>query len=43
MVADIMLTTDDEIVRKVKANRKLIKIRVENPLNWLMEVIKDGS
>jgi len=40
---DVMLTTDDEIVRKVKANRKHIKIRVENPLNWLMEVIKDGS
>jgi len=38
--ADIMLTTDDDIVKKVKANKDLIKVRVENPLRWLMEVLE---
>jgi predicted nucleic acid-binding protein len=38
--ADVMLTTDDEIVKKVKANKDLIRVRVENPVRWLMEVLK---
>lgn len=38
--ADVMLTTDDDIVKKVKANMGLIKIRVENPVRWLMEMLK---
>jgi len=38
--ADVMLTTDDDIVKKVKANRNLIKVKVENPVRWLMEVLE---
>jgi len=38
--ADVMLTTDDDIVKKVKANKNLIKVRVENPVRWLMEVLE---
>ncbi len=41
--ADVMLTSDDEIVKKVKANKSLIKVRVENPVKWLMEVTESGS
>lgn len=40
---DVMLTTDDEIVKKVKINKGLIRIRVENPVRWLMEMIENGS
>lgn len=35
-----MLTTDEEIVKKVKTNERLIGIKVENPVRWLMEVIE---
>ncbi|RLG58033.1 MAG: PIN domain-containing protein [Candidatus Hydrothermarchaeota archaeon] len=37
---DVMLTTDDEIIKKVRANKEeFIKIKVENPVVWLMEVL----
>lgn len=39
--AEIMLTTDDEIVKKVMANNSLVKVRVENPVRWLMEVTEN--
>jgi len=38
--ADVMLTTDEEIVKKVKINERLIGIKVENPVRWLMGVIE---
>ena len=41
--AEVMLTTDDEIVKKVMANNSLVKVRVENPVRWLMEVIENES
>ena len=34
--AEVMLTTDDEIVRKAKKN---VEIAVENPVRWLMDVL----
>jgi predicted nucleic acid-binding protein len=34
--ADIFLTTDDKLLRL--SRRVALKIRVENPLNWLTEV-----
>ena len=39
--ADVMLTTDDEIVKKIKNSRVSVNIRVENPVRWLVEVLKD--
>ncbi len=39
--SDILLTTDDDFVGKVKENKNHIKIRVENPVTWLMEVLGD--
>lgn len=37
--ADIMLTTDDSLLRKAIQNINLLKVKVENPVKWLMEVI----
>lgn len=41
--ADVMLTTDDEIVKRVMANNSLLKVRVENPVRWLMEITENES
>jgi len=37
--ADIMLTTDDNLLKKALQNINFLKIRIENPVKWLMEVI----
>lgn len=37
--AGIFLTTDDNLLQKAMQNRNLLKVRVENPVKWLMEVI----
>ena len=39
--SEILLTTDDDFVRKVKENKDRIRIKVENPVIWLMEVLED--
>lgn len=36
---DIMLTTDDDLLKKALENIDFFKIRIENPAKWLMEVI----
>ena len=38
--ADILLTTDDAFLRKASQCKEALKVRVENPLRWLMEVIE---
>jgi predicted nucleic acid-binding protein len=35
--ADVFITTDDELIKLAKANKNKIKIKVENPANWIME------
>lgn len=37
--ADVFLSTDDKLVKAPKRNSQATNIRVENPLNWLQEVI----
>ena len=37
--ADVMLTTDDSLIQKSLQNKNSLKIKVENPVKWLMEVI----
>jgi predicted nucleic acid-binding protein len=37
--ADVFLTTDDVLLKKAKQNKNAIKLKVENPLRWLMEVL----
>ena len=41
--AEVMLTTDDEIVKKVMVNDNIVKVRVENPVRWLMEITENES
>jgi len=38
--ADILLTTDDALLRKVSLCKDTLKVRGENPVRWLMEVIE---
>ena len=40
---EISKIPDDEIVKKVKANNNIVKVRVENPVRWLMEVTENES
>ena len=37
--ADVFLSTDDKLIKASKRKKKHIKIKVENPLKWLQEVI----
>ncbi|MBD3340385.1 MAG: PIN domain-containing protein [Candidatus Lokiarchaeota archaeon] len=36
---DMFLTTDNKLLKLAKRKSNKIKIRIENPINWLMEVI----
>lgn len=36
--ADILLTTDDRMLRLAARRSYLLQVKVENPLRWLMEV-----
>ena len=38
--ATIFLTTDDKLLKMVQNNLDKIHIRVQNPLNWILEVLK---
>ena len=38
--ADILLTTDDNLLSKALKNQRTLKVKVENPLRWVMEVLK---
>jgi predicted nucleic acid-binding protein len=37
--ADVFLTTDDKLIRKSTTHAKSLRVRVENPLAWVEEVI----
>ncbi len=37
--SDVFLTTDDSLVKKALQNEDISRVRVENPVKWLMEVI----
>ncbi len=37
--SDIFLTTDDKLLKKLKKYQYKIKIKVDNPLSWIMGVI----
>ena len=39
--ADILLTTDDYLLKKAKQNISAVKVKIENPVIWLMEIIKN--
>jgi predicted nucleic acid-binding protein len=35
--ADVLLTTDDDLLKKAALQRKPLKVKIENPVKWLME------
>ena len=37
--ADVLLTTDDNLLRKALQNKSILEVRVENPVKWLIEEI----
>jgi predicted nucleic acid-binding protein len=39
----VFLTTDDEVIRIMKAHSQDISVRVDNPLHWLTEVNLNGE
>ena len=39
----VFLTTDDEVIRIMKAHSLDISVRVDNPLHWLTEVNRNGE
>jgi len=38
--ADIFLTTDNRFLQNISKSNSLNKVRVDNPINWLIEVIQ---
>ncbi len=36
---EVFLTTDDYLLRKAVQNNKILKLKVENPLRWVTEVL----
>ena len=39
--ADVFLTTDDRLIKRSKRFISELRVRVENPLTWLLEVIEN--
>jgi len=37
--ADVMLTTDDKLIKSAKRNIEKIHVEIENPLVWLQKVV----
>jgi len=41
--ADIFLTTDDNLLKKLNQHAEKIKVKAANPLVWIKEVLYNGS
>ena len=41
--ADILLTTDDRLLRKAASKRSMLQVRLQNPILWLLEVTTNGN
>jgi len=40
---DVLLTTDDEFIRRAAGVQPPLRIRVENPARWVLETAHDGA
>jgi predicted nucleic acid-binding protein len=36
---EVFLSTDDKLVKKAHKNQAMLQMKVDNPLNWLQEVL----
>jgi len=43
VVAEVLLTTDDKFLSKAKKRKNSLRVRVENPVIWLLEVIQNAD
>jgi predicted nucleic acid-binding protein len=41
--ADIFLTTDDRLLRLAKRQSSTLRVKVDNPVHWLLEVTANGN
>ena len=41
--AEILLTTDDRLMRKAAMHSSVLQVRVQNPVLWLLEVKTNGN
>lgn len=41
--ANILLTTDDRLLRKAASKRSVLQVRLQNPILWLLEVTTNGN
>ncbi|REJ56006.1 MAG: hypothetical protein DWQ58_07690 [Microcystis aeruginosa TA09] len=41
--ADVLLTTDDRLLRKAQQYRDSINVTVENPVIWLMATLQEDG
>lgn len=41
--ADILLTTDDRLIRKAAMHSSMLQVRLQNPILWLLEVMNNGN
>ena len=41
--AGVLLTTDDHMVSKARRHCDVLRVRVENPILWLTEVVTNGT
>jgi predicted nucleic acid-binding protein len=42
-MADVLLTTDDRLLRQAEKHGNILKVKVKNPVAWLMEVTRDET
>lgn len=41
--ANIFLTTDDRLMRKAEMHSSMLKVKLKNPIFWLLEVASNGN
>jgi len=41
--ADVLLTVDDRMLAKAQGLKNKLRVRVENPILWMMEVTKHDA
>ena len=41
--ADVLLTTDDRFLRRAERHGNILRVQIENPILWLLEVIEDEA
>lgn len=43
VIAEVLLTTDDKFLNRAKKNKNNLRVRVENPVIWFLEVMQNAD